>query len=189
MRSLIVAAALLVPAAAAAGTGAVAISWKPKLSHELAACLKQRAPNFTAWSAADFYNGVLENYTYTTQQTPSITAGDFNGDAVDDAALAGRDGARSKIVVVFADPKHCLLVELSSRPYENPAASKVDMGAESGHGLIDFLSLAQKGAKSSPFEKTTLDLKTDALVVNVFGKAATLYYFENGVFKPYALAD
>ena len=189
MRSLIAVAALLAPLGAYASTGAAAISWEARLSPELASCLKLRAPNFKIWSASEFYKGVLDYYTYTTRQTPSIVAGDFNGDAVDDVAVAGRDGDRSKVVAVFADVKKCSLVELTNRPFEDPATAKVDMGTESGYGLIDFLSSARKGAKSSPFEKSALDLKTDALVVNVFGKAATLYYSEKGVFKPYALAD
>jgi len=189
MRSLIAAAALLSPLSAFAGAGSASISWEARLSPELSSCLKLRAPNFKVWPASAFYKGILDDYSFTTRQTPSIVTGDFNGDAVDDVAVSGRDGDRSKVVAVFADGKTCDVVEILNHPYEDPATLRVDMGKESGHGLIDFLSSAKKGAKSSPFEKSPLKLKTDALVVNVFGKAATLYYSENGVFKPYALAD
>lgn len=189
MRSLIVAAALLSPLNSFSGQGAASITWEARLSPELSSCLKLRAPNFEIWPASAFYKGIFDDYAFTTRQTPSVVAGDFNGDSVDDVAVFGRDGNRCKVVAVFADGKTCGLVEILNRPYENPAAVTVDMGKDSGRGLIDFLRMATKGTKSSSFEKSPLALKTDALVMNVFGKAATLYYFDKGVFKPYTLAD
>lgn len=190
MRSLIATFIFLAAAANShAASGAASISWEARLAKDASSCLKLRAPQFRIWTAADFYQGVLDNYSFTTRRTPSIVTGDFDGDGFDDVAVGGRDGDKAKLIAIFVDDKKCVVEAIISRPYEDPSTIKVDMGKESGHGLIEFLSSAQKGKKTSPFEKKALNLKTDAIIVSVFGKASTLYYREKGGFKPYALAD
>lgn len=190
MRSLIAASLLLALAVdSSAASGAASISWTARLTPEMSACIKLRAPNFKIWSASDFYKGILDDYSFTSRQTPSIVTGDFNGDSTDDVAIAGRDQDRSKVIAIFVGENKCDVFEILNRPYEDPSKMIVDMGNESGSGLIEYLGSAHKGKKSSSFEKHVLDLKSDAIIINVFGKASTLYYLKKGVFKTFALAD
>lgn len=59
-------------------------------------------PDFAVWELSDYRERELRTYKFSPRSSPSAIIGDFNGDTVIDAALAGRNKAGTAVLAVMS---------------------------------------------------------------------------------------
>jgi hypothetical protein len=113
------------------------------------------------------------NYEYTERQAPFAVIGDMNGDHVTDVIVLGH-GKHDALLAILSEGKKFRVVEL-----------------EKVWGPDAYLRLQERGRVEwhDALEPAPLTLETDAYIVGIADKAATVYYWRNGKFEQYAIGD
>lgn len=166
------------------------IVYSAALPPAMQSAVKAHDSHFVTWQQTDFLPFLLDNYKFSPQQIPSAAIGDFNGDGTPDAALWGHNKSHYLLLAILSDSKGWKVVEVLRRTYLDPKTTWNNLGKEhSGYGLIESLSFVLRQRLESPHEKSPLELRSDAFELSHFGKAAVLYYYDNGKFISYITAD
>ncbi|MDE2143716.1 MAG: hypothetical protein KGJ84_15005 [Elusimicrobia bacterium] len=64
--------------------------------------VREVAPGFKIWRQTDYPPETIRRYGFSLQSAPSAVFGDFNGDGILDAALAGRDRDGPMVIVILS---------------------------------------------------------------------------------------
>ena len=81
----------------------VEVGYDVRLSAAMMRAVNIRHPDFKIWTRVNFDAKVLDEYEYSSRQSPSAVFGDFNNDGVIDAALFGHNKTRLEVIAVVSD--------------------------------------------------------------------------------------
>lgn len=169
----------------------IEIKYSVILSSVMENALKNYDPEFKIWEAENFNHLLINLYEYKSfepwrsflaYQTPSVVIGDFNGDAMPDAVVRGRNKTTEKTIVILSEKDKYRIIELSVFPLES----------KRGAGNIEeYLKLMPPGKiKAEPaYERPEIELKTDGFITEVFEIASSLHFWKDGKFVSYTISD
>lgn len=132
-----------------------------KLSAPMSQALLRHAPDFKLWSLADYPPEWIKNYPYTERSIPYAVKGDFNGDGVEDASVAGHDQTSNLILVILSSRTGYRVLTAKEDKYY-PAAHKP--GEDNPYTVTDALIIKEKGTRliEGDTNAAITVLKTDA---------------------------
>lgn len=167
------------------------ITYSVNMPPKMEKALHEFDPDFEIWSQTDFIPLIRNQvFDFNLKQTPSAVIGDFNGDGIKDIALFGHNQTDSRIISIVSDGNAFKAYEIASFKQMDPEDQWIVVGPDTKeHGLQIYITYHPPGFIESPYEEKGLDLKTDAIEIIYFEKAATLVYFEKGAFHEYVTAD
>lgn len=164
--------------------------------------LKKYNPDFRIWKSDDFLPSLIQLYEFKSfyrrgffaYQTPSAVIGDFNGDNVPDAVMMGYDKTSSLTIAVISNKSGYHIIELGKGPRKNPKKEWYGMyGGEEGreYGFSSYITLFPPGKimPSSNFNRPEIELKTDAVVMEMFEKSSTVLIYKEDKFVSYTMGD
>lgn len=159
-----------------------------KLSERIRITLSNYDPDFKIWKKSDFVKEAYNNAGNKPdgKQSPFAVIGDFNGDAIPDIALMGHNNINDLLLVVLSNKNAYHVLEITKEPLSDPSQ---ELQSGYGPGLWVYLRYVGPGKISSPVERRSLQLTTDAFELVYAGKASQIIYFKNGSFLRYSTFD
>jgi len=154
------------------------------LPDKIKAVLNDYNPTFQVWKSEDYVEhcGQPPHYDCSEQQAPFAVAGDFNGDSLQDIVLMGHDETKDLILAVLSNNDSYRVVEFRS-------SMSNELSDPQQLGLWVYLKYFGPNKINSPYEEEELNLTTDAVHLIYCEKASSLYYYNDGEFKSYAISD
>lgn len=149
------------------------------LDKEALAVLKKWDPHFTVFQLNNYPQTVVNLFSDAKQELPMAILADFNGDQQMDIALMGHNKKKERIVILVAQEKSYIAVEVQSRDYKDPALSFIKTDNKKREkGLGFYLSLlSSQDLRFSKNKKTSF--KPDALQLENFGGETSAYYLKH----------
>lgn len=180
----------------------IKISYGISLSLEMKEALKKYNLDFTIWNSEDYLPSLIQFYEfksfrrkdYFAYQTPSAVIGDFNGDFTPDVVMKGHDKKSSLMVAIISNQKGYRVIEVGKGALKNPREEWYGMyGGDEGieYGLSSSLTLVQPGKiKANPdLNRPEIDLKTDAVIMEIFEKYSDILIYKDDKFMSYRMSD
>lgn len=160
-------------------------TWRLDLPPGVEDALDRYNRDFEMWSADD-YRGRLAEYDFSPRQTPWAVVGDFNGDGIEDVAIAGRDDRDALVVLILSTGRgRYRAVELAHEPYDDGDLRSIRLPRLSylypGRYVID-----------DPRLLYPREILVDQPAVQLTGgrrQGAVLYVVERNAVLPYYLSD
>lgn len=145
--------------------------------------------SFTPWRVNDYLPSIQKSYKFTNHQAPFAVIGDINGDKRQDIVVQGHTAKADILLCVLARRRGYRIIEISRSDLSHPRTDWYGFGDHKEYGLFSYLIYTPPGRIKSPHEAIPLRLKTDAFQTVAYEKAAVLYYWQNGKFHEYIIAD
>jgi len=115
-----------------------------KPTSEMAAALGKYSPDFVAWKIEDYPPERIKNYPYSDKSLPYAVKGDFNGDGIEDMAVAGHDKDSNLVLgVLSSDGGYRVLVAIDWDYY----AKARKYGKDLPYTATDIIARKDKGYK------------------------------------------
>lgn len=132
-----------------------------KLSAPMTQSLRRYAAGFKLWSLADYSPVQLKNYPYSNKSLPYIVEGDFNGDGIEDAAVAGYDQESNLILAILSNKADYRILKVKEDKYYAAARNQ---GKEIPCTSTEALVLKKAGFRliEGDINASITVLKTDA---------------------------
>ncbi len=113
-------------------------------------------------------------------QTPSAVIGDFNGDNKLHLVVSGRNPKEKITVALISEKDNYQILEVWKSPL-----------VENENSIFHHLTLITptKISENKKFNRTEINLKTDAFVINFFEKSSTIYVYDGNKFISYQMSD
>jgi len=151
-----------------------------ELSAPMAEALNKYAPDFKQWGIADYPPEQIKHYPYSGKSLPYAVKGDFNGDGIEDVAIAGHN-RDSNLVMVLISSGNADYNVLTAKEDKYYTAHK--QGEEIPYTATEALVLKKSGTSlvEGDMSPVVTILKTDAFSskgINRFDRAG--YTFKQG---------
>lgn len=132
-----------------------------RLSVPMAQSLRRYATGFTLWSLLDYPPEQIRNYPYSERSLPYTVKGDFNGDGIEDAAVAGYDQESNLILAILSNKADYRILKVKEDKYYATARNQ---GKEIPYTPTEALVLKKAGARliEGDINASITVLKTDA---------------------------
>lgn len=180
----------------------IKVTYEVVLSPTMKKALGKYDLNFRAWKSDDYLPTLIQLYEFKSfprknffaYQTPSAVIGDFNGDADPDAVMMGHDKINSLTIAIMSGKTGYRVIELEKGQLKNPMEEGYEVsGGDDGYeyGLWSYLMLFQPSKiKANPsFKRPDIDLKTDAVIIEMFEKASVILIYKDDKFVSYTMSD
>jgi hypothetical protein len=118
--------------------------------------------------------------SFMAYQTPSAVIGDFNGDNKLHLVVSGRNPKEKITVALISEKDNYQILEVWKSPL-----------VENENSIFHHLTLITptKISENKKFNRTEINLKTDAFVINFFEKSSTIYVYDGNKFISYQMSD
>jgi hypothetical protein len=149
-----------------------------QLDLEAQKVLKKWDENFKVFSIKDYPATVVDLFKDAPKELPMAVLADFNGDQKQDIALMGHNNTKERIVILMAQKKSYVAIEVSSRNYVSPEKSFIETEEQGRQpGLSLYLSLLE--SKELQYKKNkTYKNKPDALQLENYLGSTNAYYLK-----------
>lgn len=161
------------------------------LPRELRSQLAAKAPQFHMFSQCDFLPSIVAALPRLRREGVeflSAVVGDFDGDRLSDVILTGHVADRKKLILIFTRAEDYEF-RTYDRGFFNPHGWYAIEENAYEYGLDWYLRKVRPGKITSPYEKQTLGLKTDAFEIVFIERASVVYYWKDGELKRYITSD
>jgi hypothetical protein len=142
-------------------------------------------PREYAWDIGRYAGPMSDSggtpYQFSRRRLLSAVVGDFDGDGVDDVVLSGAGDSQGWFGALMSGPDSVRVVEVSEVPSD-------DRSCGASHTFLEWIGPGRYDA-SPDLEPEPLVLTTDAFILVYWEKAAEIYYWRDGTFRVYAIAD
>jgi hypothetical protein len=146
-------------------------------------------PKFEIYKAKDLDPIIIKLYEFKTfmpwrpfmaYQTPTAVIGDFNGDNKLHLVVSGRNPKEKITVALITEKDNYQILEVWKSPL-----------VENENSIFHHLTLITptKISENKKFNRTEINLKTDAFVINFFEKSSTIYVYDGNKFISYQMSD
>jgi len=144
-------------------------------------------PDFKIWKRSDFVRSIDGNADYhkcSEQQTPYAVIGEFNGDDIRDIILMGRNKKWSLLLGIISSEQTHKVIEIKKYDLVNPKDDWIDNENNTGLSSCLYYCSPLRAA-----EKMKVKYKNDAFLRGIYGKASSIFWYENGIFKTATYSD
>ena len=126
------------------------------LSPQMSEALEQYSPNFVMWQINDYPSERIKYYPYSNKSLPYAVKGDFNGDGIEDMAVAGHDNDSNLILAIMSKEKGWEVLRVHDERYYSESR---EHGKSLPYTVTGIITKKGKGYEFSYGDMATITVK------------------------------
>lgn len=127
-----------------------------KPSPQMTEALSKYSPDFVMWKMEDYPPEKIKYYPYSDKSLPYAVKGDFNGDGIEDMAVAGHDKDSNLVLAILSDEKGYQVLPIRDGKYY---ADSRKYGKEIPYTATDVIAKKEKGYRFSYGDMSVTSVK------------------------------